>query len=83
MIAFMVYFKVSLIPRPHLAFYEKSGKAWYHKSRDRCHNCVMLRSQKVSMKLELFYAIHSLQAFILCRFGVYNDRTSSLYMIQV
>ena len=41
----------------------------------------MLRSQKVGLKLELFWAIRLLQAFILCLFGVYNDRTSTFYTL--
>ena len=53
--------------------HEESERAWYQKSRDRCHDCVMLRSEKVGFKLELFQAICSLQAFILCLFVVYNS----------
>ena len=34
------------------------GRAWYQKSRDLRHNCVMLRSQMVGLKLELFWAIY-------------------------
>ena len=59
--------------------HKKSRRAWYQKSRDLSHDRVVLHSQMVSLKLELFKAIRSLHVFILCLFRVYNDRTSTFY----
>ena len=48
---------VGLVLGPLTAFsslHEKSGRAWYQKSHDLHHDRVMLHSQKVGLKLELY-----------------------------
>ena len=57
----------SLVPGHFQVFNVARRRAWYQKSCDVRHGGIMLHSQKVGLKLEV---THSLQAFILCLFGI-------------